>query len=144
MVGEIWKSLACPIHSTSAIVSYSPESPAWQELPTTSRRPYIAGQQTAQDRRRRSPAEMIEAGADPSAATRLLELISLKGTNQEILTAVRNLGTDDDALNAAVENLAELFKLLESLAPGKACFYPRSDPCTGSRLLHRHRLRSIS
>ncbi len=67
-------------------------------------------------------AELIEAGADPFAATRLLELISLKGTNEEILAAVRGLGTDDDALNAAVENLAELFELLESLAPGKDCF----------------------
>lgn len=66
--------------------------------------------------------ELIDAGADHDAATRLLELISLGGANEEVIAAIRQLGSTDPELNTALDSLSELFRLLDALAPDSQCF----------------------
>jgi histidyl-tRNA synthetase len=66
--------------------------------------------------------ELVDAGSRPDAAQRLLELISLAGSNEEIIAAIRQLQSTDETLNAAVDNLSELFDKLSALAPDASCF----------------------
>jgi histidyl-tRNA synthetase len=66
--------------------------------------------------------ELTEAGVSDEAAERLLALIGQSGDNRALIEALREGAGDDPEVLAALENLAELFTLLESLAPGKECF----------------------
>jgi histidyl-tRNA synthetase len=66
--------------------------------------------------------ELIEAGVSDEAAERLLALISQSGDYRALIESLRERIGDDPEVLGALENLAELFTLLESLAPGKSCF----------------------
>jgi histidyl-tRNA synthetase len=66
--------------------------------------------------------ELVASGSDAEAASRLLELISLTGTNHEIIAQIQQLGANDEALDAALGNLGELFTLLDALAPDSDCY----------------------
>ncbi len=57
--------------------------------------------------------ELLASDVDPSAADRILELISLDGTSEEVLTALRDTLHTDERAVAALDNLAAV---LEGLA----------------------------
>ena len=67
-------------------------------------------------------SELVEAGVAGDAADRLLALISQTGENQELIEALRENAGDDPEVVQALENLGELFDLLEDLAPGERNF----------------------
>lgn len=67
-------------------------------------------------------ADLVEAGSDPEAAKRLLEVLSLGGSNDEIIASIRQLQSDDPRLISALDTLSELFTLLDALSPDSSCF----------------------
>ena len=66
--------------------------------------------------------ELIDAGIDADAATRLLDLITAGGDNATVLTRVAEHVASDSDATAAVENLASLFRALTAISPGGECF----------------------
>jgi histidyl-tRNA synthetase len=66
--------------------------------------------------------ELTDAGVLGEAAERLLALISQSGDNRALIESLRESIGGDPQVLGALQNLAELFTLLESLAPGKSCF----------------------
>jgi histidyl-tRNA synthetase len=67
-------------------------------------------------------AELTEAGISGEASDRLLDALEQTGGNQDVIDKVRRQAASDSAVASALDNLAEIFLLLEALAPGKDCF----------------------
>jgi histidyl-tRNA synthetase len=67
-------------------------------------------------------SELVEAGITGESADRLLALISQTGDNRALIESLRESVGDDAEVMQALENLAELFTMLEDLAPGGRCF----------------------
>ncbi|MDQ2683318.1 MAG: histidine--tRNA ligase [Chloroflexota bacterium] len=66
--------------------------------------------------------ELVDAGASEDAASRLLEQITHRGSNEELIERIRHLAANEPELSEALDQLGELFSLLESLAPESDCF----------------------
>jgi histidyl-tRNA synthetase len=67
-------------------------------------------------------SELISAGISDTASDRLLAIVGKTSSNLDHIEALRNDVTDFPEARAALDNLDELFRLLETLSPDKHCF----------------------
>jgi histidyl-tRNA synthetase len=66
--------------------------------------------------------ELVGEGVEAGAASRLLEVITTQDSTTELLVSVRGIAQGDEHLTRAIDDLSELFRILEVMVPASNRF----------------------
>ncbi len=66
--------------------------------------------------------ELAELGVTDEATARILDFIAIKGSNDEMLAALRNIGVDDEVYLEGVEELSQVIGYLRGFGVEEKCF----------------------
>lgn len=66
--------------------------------------------------------ELAELGVTDEASAKILDFISIKGSNDEMVEALKNIGVDDEVYLEGVEELSQVINYLRGFGVEEKCF----------------------